>query len=426
MKIAYPVLVLTMQVAVAAELPVAWQYRASVRAPEGRFVALPLGPGVFDRCAKDDCSDLRLRDLDGGEVPYALVFEGPLQRDTVLRGRVINRESPDPSTSRLTVDFGASVEKNQITVETAGVNFRRRIMIDASDDLQNWAVLLPEGWLIAAGADPSMRFAAFDIGPTTHRYLRVTVNRMPEERDAPTITAVTCQRRLARPARETAVSGRLTFYATADGASIAEFDFGRRNISMRRAAFLLTGITGRLFRKTCTVWGRNTPTHVERIRFETGESGPERRVETPWKVVGRSTLYKDADGNQSLEIAHPVPFRYVRIRIEDGDSPRLPLAALEGYTVPAYAVFEPAGQSRFTLLAGNPDADAPRFDVAESLARLDSRTLPKCEPVTMREFRAEGPGPKPAGQTAVWFLLAAAALATAGFLWKTARSAPQE
>lgn len=422
MRIALPGLLLAMQVAVGAELPAGWQYRASVRAPEGRFVALPLGPDVFDHCAKDDCSDLRLRDLDGGEVPYVLVFEGPLQRDTELRGREINRESPDPSRSRLTVDFGASIEKNQITVETAGVNFRRRLTVDGSGDLRSWAVLLAEGWLIAAGADPSMRFATFDIGPTTYRYIRVSVQKMPEETDAPVISAVSCRKRVTRAPHETTVLGRLTSYASADAGSTAEFDFGRRYLSMRRAALRLTGAPGRLFRKTCTIWGRNTLRHVERVRFETGELGPERPVETPWRMVGRSTVYSDTDGRQSLEIGNPIPFRYVRVRIDDGDSPQLPLEALEGYTVPAYAVFEPAGQSRLTLLAGNPVAATPRFDSADSLARLDSRTLPKCEPVVMREFRQDGVRPEPAGQTAVWFLLTAAVLVTAGFLWKTARS----
>ena len=174
------------------------------------------------------------------------------------------------------------MEKNRITVATEGDSFRRRVQIEGSDTLEAWSTLLPEGWAMAAGAAPERRFEIFDIGLNTYRYLRLSVAKMPEEIGPPEIGRVSFVHRQVVEPVETAVSGALLEARIEDGATVIEADFGRRNLSIGRFRLLLGRDPGRIFEKRCVVSGRNSLERDERIRFESGEYGKERRVATGW------------------------------------------------------------------------------------------------------------------------------------------------
>jgi hypothetical protein len=106
-------LILSATMASAAEPYAAWKYWSRIQAPDVRMAALPLIPQNLDLCEKRDLSDLRIVDSRGLEVPYAVVFETELRSEINLKGTELNREYPDSSTSRVTVDFG-SLTKNRI------------------------------------------------------------------------------------------------------------------------------------------------------------------------------------------------------------------------------------------------------------------------------------------------------------------------
>ncbi len=403
-----------------------WKYRGEAQAPAARFVALPLSPQNLDLCDKSDLSDLRITDMRGLEVPHAVVYETESRSEKERTGIVLNREFSDPSTSRLTVDFGAGLTKNSISVETSGNNFRRRLKVDGSDDLLAWATLLPEGWLLAAGDTPERRFESVNIGANTYRYIRVSVEKMPEENEAPRILRVVCRHVVVRSSAEFAVQGKLTDYTTAAGISTAVIDMGTRNLAVQRLRLLLARNPERIFEKHCVVSGRNSSQHPERVRFETQEYGRERTVETPWEPVGSGTVYQNQQGNRSLDLPMQARFRYTRVRIDDGDSPPLELSGATGYAVATYLVFEPADQSRFILYAGKADAQAPRYESARMLAALDTRNLPKCTAVEFERQPGSQPKELPPGQRFVWFVLAAVVAFTVWILWHTARAIRRE
>ncbi len=417
------IVLLSLGIVEAKEPDGVWKYQGEVQAPPARFVALPLTFQNLDVCAKPDLSDLRVLDSRGTEVPYAVMYMEEQAKVTELVGRELNRELPDASSNRLTIDFGRTLVKSRITIVTAGDSFRRRVRVEGSNDLENWAALLPEGWLIAAGSIPARRFETLDIGVNTYRYLRVTVFRMADEIERPSIERVTCAEVTIRKPDETKVAGKLLSYHTERGASTAEFDFGSRNIPIRHIRLSLARDPARLFRKAYSVWGRDSLRHVERVRFETGEYGQEHWVDTAWTSVGSGSLYRDISGREDLEVRFSLPYRYVRIRIDDGDSPPLEVSGVEGCAVPAYVVFEPAGQSRFVLRAGNDAAPVPRYESRTMLETLDVPSLSKCSSVVLEPGRAAlGKTGPPAGQSAVWVLLAFAVTATAWILWRTART----
>jgi hypothetical protein len=397
-----------------------WRLRGEVRAPAARFVAITLAPEVFDGSERIDLSDLRLADLRGTEVPYALVREKESREEVELDGQFLNRESPTPETSRLTVDFGSSVVKNRITVVTAGDNFRRRVRVEGSADQGAWAEVLPEGWLFAVAA--GQRFETLDLGANSYRYLRIAVSGMPEETRPPVIESVRCRHVIVREPQEIVRAAKLESYVTAAATreSVALADFELRHLPIARLRLLRGADPQRVFRRQCHVYGRNSLEHQVQVRFETDEPAGMRQMETPWQHLGSGTILRDASGRESLELAVETPYRYVRVVIENADSPPLEVSGIEGVLHPAHVVFEPAGESQLVLYCGNPEAPAPRYEAASTLAALDVRELQRGD-LTALAAQAGARRPEaPAGQTAVWASLGAMVAATLALLWWTA------
>ncbi len=395
----------------------AWEWRADVTAARGRFTALVLTPEMCNACARPDLSDLRLADADGREVPYAIAAERDIEELVEIRGKELNREQVDPATSRLTVDFGAAIVKNRLAVATSGTNFVRRVRVEGSDDQQTWVELLKDG-IVAAVAGQPRPFETIDLGAdNNYRFVRVSARKMAEEEAAPEIGGVQCWWRVVVTAAPIVHERTLLEYTHDETrrTSTASVDFTQRHLPITRLKLALAGDPGRVFRRTCRVFGRNSLEHEEAVKFETGESADSRRVVTPWASAGTGIVSRDAEGRESLTLAVRAPFRYVKIEIENGDSPPLSLAAIQGICYATYAVFQPAGQERFTAYLGNAEAAPPRYEV-EALAAVDLRTVPKAAANELVAQKPAGDKEPAAGQTFVWVLMALAVLATLALL----------
>ena len=128
---------------------------------------------------------------------------------------------------------------------------------------------------------------------------------MPEEPGPPEIGRVSfAHRRVFEPV-ETAGSGALLDRRIEDGTMVLEADFGRRNLSIGRFRLLLGRDPGRIFEKRCVVSGRNSLERAERVRFESGEYGKERRGGTPWGGGGGGGGRREGRGGGLRGLAGP-------------------------------------------------------------------------------------------------------------------------
>jgi hypothetical protein len=313
-------------------------------------------------------------------------------------------------------------------VKTQGDNFRRKVRIEGSPDQTTWSEVLKEGWVFAVAGERDARFEALDLGENTYRYLRVWVEKMPDEPEPPRIESVSCRHAVVEQPEETTRGAALESYThdPETRTSTAILDLGMRHLPVVRLALSLASDPQRVFRRECRVWGRNSREHVERIRFETNELGEERVVETSWSLAGSGTVFRDTGGRESLELRVAAPYRYVKIEVENGDSPPLDLGGVRAVMHPVHLVFEPAGGASFTLYLGNPEAPAPRYEAQSTLESLDARKLPKATLGPLTAQASAAARPTRGGQTAVWILMALAVLATAALLWYTAAASARQ
>ena len=109
----------------------------------------PGAPGTYDFVvpiqvmdkSREDLADLRLYDASGREIPYALRIRKEVDEMREVAARVFNQVKIG-STSEASVDLGENAgEHNEIEVDTAGSNFRRRVDVEGSETGTEWRTL---------------------------------------------------------------------------------------------------------------------------------------------------------------------------------------------------------------------------------------------------------------------------------------------
>jgi Protein of unknown function (DUF3999) len=101
-------------------------------------LVLPLQ--IMDK-AREDLTDLRLIDAAGREIPYALRVRKEVNEQREFGARLFNNVTAG-NVTEVSVDLGANPgEHNEIEIETAGTNFRRRVDVEGSDTTADWKTL---------------------------------------------------------------------------------------------------------------------------------------------------------------------------------------------------------------------------------------------------------------------------------------------
>ncbi|MCM3873777.1 MAG: DUF3999 domain-containing protein [Pyrinomonadaceae bacterium] len=185
-------------VIVFAQAPLSsWPFFAEVTANPGA----PDAPGIYDVVlplevmdkARDDLADLRLFDAGGREIPYALRIRREFADTREIGASVFNQGVVGQSTSEVTVDLGENPgDHNEIEVQTAGTNFRRRVEVEGSDSSKEWRMLDKSGVLFSfQSQNKGVESSRITYPTSRYRFLRVRVLRDEvTDSKAPEITGV--------------------------------------------------------------------------------------------------------------------------------------------------------------------------------------------------------------------------------------------
>ena len=153
-------------------------------------LSLPLP--LLDK-ATQSLADLRLVDADNREIPFAVRIRREVDEKREIGAQLFNAVTIG-SASEVSVDVGESAgEHNEVEIQTAGSNFRRRVNIEGSDTGKEWR-LLRSGALIFgfASNNSSVDSNRVSYPASRYRYLRVRVfaDELTDEGRAPTIAGV--------------------------------------------------------------------------------------------------------------------------------------------------------------------------------------------------------------------------------------------
>ena len=344
------------------------------------FVSLFIPPEVFDE-SQPSLNDLRVVDENNVLAPH--VIHWGRVRETRQQEwksvRLVNTTFAPGKYSRVTVDFGETGEKNLIQVSLSGQNYRRRALLEGSNESKGWEVVAEDLWLF----DVSMEGQNFKVDilkfpANNFRYLRLTVYNMTDDPRRITIETVkgAFQRiekekeLLPIPAKQMTTSHREDKKQTN-----IELDLGFRHLPVVSLQF---EIATPYFYRGYELLGRNQIKEKVRRKTETGSDIVEREV--PWSFVHRGVLYRIQHKNkttESLKVENlNAPYRYLKLRILNGDNPPLKIGGVSAHRRETRLMFQAQTGKQYRLVGGNSNAGGADYDLAKAVQGLDELKLP--------------------------------------------------
>ena len=126
---------------------------------------------------RDDLGDLRLFDADNHETPYAIRIRKDVNEEREFGAQVFN-EVTVGSETEATIDLGVNpLEHNEVQLQTAGTDFRRRVVVEGSDSANQWRTLNSDGVVFRFQSDgKSFESNAISYQTSRYRYVRVRVS----------------------------------------------------------------------------------------------------------------------------------------------------------------------------------------------------------------------------------------------------------
>jgi len=394
----------------ATESLAAWEFIQDVpinKEGDSPWVDFILTPNVFD-AARSDLADLPLYDASGGEVPYALRVRHPKDTTEKVEARKFNVVRDPAGSSQLSLDLGeVRIEHNEVEVKTPGTNFRRRVLLEGSDDGDAWNNLTEENLIHFQAGEEKLVDDAISYTPCRYRYLRITVSRDRQvDKDPVSIGEVTVQRRVEVPGEivtRTAELGERRAERTDRAAGSAWFiDLGGDAVPVDR---IMVEIADGEFARDYHVEAGGPPNTKQRFRRvgdgfwrrRAGEKKQDMVAEFQEQTAARLKLVVTDHRNDPLQI------QSVRV----GAPARAVIAARD-----------PSRDGPLRLYLGNAKAEAPNYDFARNLPKKLDPPPVRLALADRQENPVYEPEPLPLTERLPWliYVLLGAAVAVLGVL----------
>ncbi len=409
-----------------------WQHMATLKLPADKhpdsaaadippsgMADLIITPEIFSK-ARPDLADIRLFDSQNKIVPYAL----RILRPESLRERLIttefNRTELDGGGLELTLDLQtAETEHSEVEIQSEGEEFRRRTVIDGSDDGTSWRRLAAENLLRFERNGQKVEVNTIQYPVSRFRYVRVQVfpdpevfskstSEDPEEKpgDVIDLRDIAILRETSRPGEK-----------------------------VTHDAILMPREPGRLYGTASSSWiielgGSNIPCDSLEIDVENSEFNRDVEVlaEMPSYMPGRTQFQPvaiDQGAQWQRRLGDPgqpivITFSEVqtgRLKLVVSDHSNIPLR-IRGvrYSAPARQLIfsQPAQDAQaLSLYCGNPEVYLPQYDYERNLGNRAIIPEGRIAVGTIQQNPAYLPPPAPLSERFPWLIYLVLGMVTA-------------
>jgi hypothetical protein len=390
------------------------QFDREVEATGPGVVAVTLDRHVYE-AARADLADLRVLTASGEAVPFALdrgeAF-GPRAEIAPVR-----RNSGTTATGAATavLDFGEPTEKAALTLALPGDNFRRRVIVEGSEDGREWTTLTDDAWVFAVPGPRPARYESVPLPVNDFPLLRVTVHPGADERGRLAIGSAVVPAGEGPPRREATLVPRWSVAAGATGETWITLDLGARHQPFHAVTL---EVEDERFLREVRVEARRDP--------PAGPDGAARPVR--WEEIGRGVVYRfDSGGRlqECLALAVRGRERALHLRVRDGDDRPLRVAEVVVRVPVERLLFEAESGTRYRLRYGDSALGPPRYDLARTLGeRADAAVAAGIGPPVRLAESARPPLPWTERHPALlWVGLVGVAVALAAITLRALRGA---
>ncbi len=399
--------------------------------PDSGLVEFPVTQQICD-IAQSNLSDLRLMEMPGKtRVPFETRWPQIYKikkTPTPFYAKLINMTYQPGRQTSVVADFVKPIVKNEITITTGGANFRRKVLIEGSDDAKKWEYVREGAFLFSVNADwlPKGHYLKdiVKIPANNQRYLRITVFNGEEDPAKIVIGKIS----FAHVESSIEPEGPDIITPTViekeeiekEKATEITLDMGRKNLPFHEISM---DFEQENFLRRVSVQGRNRETYKKIINTENGKI--EKEFKQPWKTLTDDVIYRFSAGKKPDEKLYiklrKASWRYIKIRIENRDDPPLTFVGANATWSARLIAFPAKKDHEYVLYFGNPKAMKLSYDFSYYSQRLreEGVTPAYLSAVTPNEkYVAEKPKEKPWHERysyALWIVLIAA-VAVMGFL----------
>lgn len=394
------------------------------------FVRLPVPPEVFNE-SQPSLNDLRVLDENNTLVPH-IVHWGrvrEIRQQEWKSARLVNATFVPGKYSRMIVDFGETVEKNLIMISLSGQNYRRRTLLEGSNESKSWEVVAEDLWLFNVSVEgQNFKIDTLKFPPNNFRYLRLTVYNMADDPRHITIDSIKgAFQRIEMEKELVAVPmvQRNMSHSENKKQSILELDLGFRNLPVVSLQF---DVTTPYFYRGYELYGRNELKEKVSRKTETGSDLIER--ETPWRFVHRGVFYRIQHKNRTTESLRAeelnAPYRYLKLRIFNGDSPPLQVGEVSVQRRETSLIFQTQKGKPYMLIGGNLNVGRADYDLAKAVQDLDDMklTVVSLGPPTVVARKEPQPPWTERYRFVIWIVLIIAVGVMVGFIVKNLKKLP--
>jgi hypothetical protein len=296
-----------------------------------------------------------------------------------LAARLLNETFIPKQYTSVTLDFQEMLEKNRVKVALSETNYRRRALLEGSNDSLKWEIVAEDLWFF----DVRLQDRKFTLDTLTFprnnfRYLRLTVYNMSDDpRRIAIESAKTAFYRTESKKElvEVPVEDSHVSFDQKKKQSIFELDLGFRNLPV---VIMDCEVATPFFYRGYELFGRNQATENVRRKTESGWRTVERKV--PWKKVHQGVIYRTRYNNKTraslmLE-GFKAPYRYLQLRVFNGDNPPLEFRQVKLFRRHTSMVFQAQTQQTYTLIGGNLSAGPPDYDLAKAVRGVEEFSMP--------------------------------------------------
>jgi Protein of unknown function (DUF3999) len=340
--------------------PNEWRQMQLLNVPARGLVRVNLPARTLD-VAQPNLEDLRIVDAAGNQVPYLVERLAPEAESKVHPKEF--RSSIEATTTRLILETGTTAPIAGVNLETSASQFVKAVQVEGSHDGATWKKL--------AMGEPIFRLPGgaaklhISFPESRWRFLRLTIDDRRSQ-PVPFTSAQLDRPRFTAPAE--AVSITIKSRDESLGLTRLALDLGAANLTL---ASLRIETTEPLFTRSITL---AVP--------EIGDDGIRERT------IGEALIYRaNVDGKSEvhLDIAveQQITTRELLLIIQNQDSPPLSINAVRGEVRPVRLKFFAHESGQYSLLSGNSQCSAPRYDVAALSTQLKNATATEIEPSSL-------------------------------------------
>lgn len=336
--------------------PKKWQYYSEiVPGSGGKHAQIVLSRDVYFH-SKDDLADLRVIQGDR-EIPYKRLQDiGSMGSQPAYPIKLLNESVVPGKYSSFVADLGKpGLLNNYIYIQTPSMNFTRKVEIEGGNDGVRWATLRSDGYIFDFSRDYHAQSVSVRYPENNYRYIRVKIwnyDQKPIVIDSPKIAFEKIE-----PAKEMVLyqgQGAITQNADEKSTDIV-LDFVSHGLHGHRVVI--------------------TSPDTNYNRWVEIAGSDDKRT---WNDLGSDQIL-DYDtpkfkGSESSVEYSGNGYRYIRVRIRNYDDQPIRVSKVTVYGIRNRLFFPYQAGGSYRLYYGNPDAQAPIYDIEQTFRYLSSES----------------------------------------------------